>query len=90
MHLDLVVTDRDETWPVGLEHGALHARRDRPSTTTPTSAVAAIHAGLAALARGPQSLEDLEAEGAVAVSGDRAALVELLGCLTSSRCSSRS
>ena len=82
--LDVVVTDRAERWRLGVERGALHA--------TPVAAgsagradidlrVEATHAGLAALVFGSRPLAELEADGAVAVTGDRDRLLALLAVL---------
>ena len=84
--IDVVVTDRAERWRVGVERGALHAV-DRSSGAGPVAGapaattVTATHPALAALVFGAGELDELEAAGDLAVTGDRDALVALLGVL---------
>ena len=80
---DVVVTDRQERWRVGVVRGALHAH-PVGAPTDPTEAevqIEATHAGLAALVFAASSLEELEADATMTVSGDRSALVALLEVL---------
>lgn len=82
--IDVTVRDRAERWRVGIERGALNARRHPPtegSTDDTPLRIEATHAGLAALVFGPHPLDRLEDEGTITVSGDRDALTELLGVL---------
>jgi alkyl sulfatase BDS1-like metallo-beta-lactamase superfamily hydrolase len=77
--LELQVTDRGETWRIGLLHGALH----HSPTPAPEAQVrvAVEHLVLARLVAGAVTLGDLEAAGEIVVDGDRDALVDLLGLL---------
>jgi alkyl sulfatase BDS1-like metallo-beta-lactamase superfamily hydrolase len=68
---NLVVMDRDdELWAVGIENGTLHACEGR-GHDRPDAIVRATHAGLAALASGTRTLDDLEADGQIELLGDR-------------------
>ena len=84
--LDLTfrVTDRDELHAVGIRDGALHHVRGRAARDSQAT-VALPHDALLALATGTKSLADLEASGAVAIDGDRAALETLLALLDTFR-----
>ena len=79
--VDVVVTDRAEVWAVGVERGALHATPERTHGADADVRIETTHLGLARLAHGSSTLDELETEGAVTVTGDRTALVELLACL---------
>ena len=70
-----------EVWAVGVERGALHATPERSHGPDADVRLEATHVGLASLAHGSSTLDDLEADGAITVTGDRPALVELLACL---------
>jgi alkyl sulfatase BDS1-like metallo-beta-lactamase superfamily hydrolase len=81
--VDVTVPDRGERWAVGVERGALHARRladDAEPVAGADAALAADHAVLASLVFGTATLDDAEAAGA-AVGADRQALLDLLGVL---------
>jgi alkyl sulfatase BDS1-like metallo-beta-lactamase superfamily hydrolase len=75
--IDVTVTDRDERWLVGVERGAVHAGRVAGEPDAPVRIVAT-HEALATLVFGAQTLAEIEATGALAVTGDRAALERLL------------
>ena len=83
--LDVVVTDRGESWRVGIERGAIHHRRSVAGEEAAPLVVTTTHAALAALAFATAPLDDLESSGVVAVDGDRAALVDLLAMLDTFR-----
>jgi alkyl sulfatase BDS1-like metallo-beta-lactamase superfamily hydrolase len=83
--LAVTVPDRGERWLVGIERGALHARALAAEPSAPSSgaapvAIEADHATIAALVFGTATLEEAEAAG-LSVTGDRQALVDLLGVL---------
>ncbi len=79
------VTDRDERWRVGVVRGALHAVAltdpEQATTPEPDATIRATHAALAALVFGHDDLDALETGGALALEGDRPALVALLAVL---------
>jgi alkyl sulfatase BDS1-like metallo-beta-lactamase superfamily hydrolase len=75
--IDVTVTDRDERWLVGVERGAVHAGRAAGEPDAPVG-IAATHEALAALVFGAQTLTEVEGTGALTVTGDRAALEDLL------------
>lgn len=79
--IDATVTDRGESWRVGVERGAIHHRLAVAGEPPAPVAVAATHASLAALVFALGTLDDLEAAGDLSVTGDRAALVSLLEVL---------
>ena len=76
--MNLTITDRDDVGVVGIEHGAV---RFTPGRHDPTASVtlAVTHLGLARLASGQTSLDELGDEATV--TGDRAALATLIGSL---------
>jgi alkyl sulfatase BDS1-like metallo-beta-lactamase superfamily hydrolase len=80
----LVVRARDghpeETWAVGVEHGALHHVAGRPAQD-PDATLAITHHGLVGLVAGSTTLEELLADGQASVEGDRRALEALAGDL---------
>ena len=74
----VVITDRNESWHVGVEHGALHHSRSGALDVTPEATLSLPHLAFAALAGGNQTLEDVEKSGETQVQGDRTAVEHLL------------
>jgi alkyl sulfatase BDS1-like metallo-beta-lactamase superfamily hydrolase len=70
----LAITDRDETWAVGVSHGALHHRLGA-SAGEDAPELAIDHLPFATLAGGDVALEQLIADGEARVEGDRTALI---------------
>ena len=82
LRFTVTVPDRDESWLLGLEHGALHHVPTVPDRDADVDAtVTTSHAALAALARGTGDLDALVADGTVTIDGDAAAFAQLLGDL---------
>jgi len=85
--IDLTASDRGERWRVGIERGALHSIRlesDPEGLPDADVAIEADHAPLAKLLFAPDAVAELAVlvdAGAVAVSGDRAALEAFLATL---------
>ncbi len=84
LRFTVVVPERDESWLLGVEHGALHhvrtvANRDADVDATVTST----HAALAALARGSGALDELVADGSLTIDGDADAFARLVDLLDS-------
>ncbi|MGI8755273.1 MAG: alkyl/aryl-sulfatase [Acidimicrobiales bacterium] len=82
--IDVTVTDRDERWYVGIEHGAIHTRRlggeEGAARGVAPVVIEATHVALAALVF-DGDLGEVEAGGNLVVSGERDALVALLDSL---------
>jgi alkyl sulfatase BDS1-like metallo-beta-lactamase superfamily hydrolase len=80
LHLNLIVTDRDELWHVGVEHGALHTIEGR-HVDGADATVSLPYGALRAVGEGTASLDDLIAAGEISVEGDVQAFHTLLGLL---------
>jgi alkyl sulfatase BDS1-like metallo-beta-lactamase superfamily hydrolase len=78
--VDVLVTDREEMWALGVSHGALHATKGRRHGVADVT-VSATHSALAALAAGHGNLDALEANGTLSVQGSRDAFVAILQVL---------
>ncbi|MFN8018626.1 MAG: alkyl sulfatase dimerization domain-containing protein [Acidimicrobiales bacterium] len=66
--IDLEVTDRGERWRVGIENGALNARRLADGAGAPAGAdvvLAGDHESIAALIMGTSTLDELQASGGI-------------------------
>lgn len=83
--LHLVITDRNESWHVGVEHGALHHSLSGALEVTPEATLSIAHLPFAALAGGNRTLRELEEEGDAHVTGDRSAVEHLVGNLDAFR-----
>ena len=79
--LHLVITGRNESWHVGVEHGALHHSLSGALEVDPTATLSLPHLAFAALAGGNAALEELEQDGRATVQGDRTAVEHLLANL---------
>ncbi|MBK5288733.1 MAG: MBL fold metallo-hydrolase [Acidimicrobiia bacterium] len=77
--INLTVTDRDERWFIGVEHGAVHGTPDRHDVAADLG-VEIAHLALARLASGTTSLDDL-GPADLMVTGDRSRLEWFLGLL---------
>ena len=80
INADVIVSDRDELWALGVAHGALHATKGRRHAVADVT-VRTTHGALAALAAGHGQLASLEADGQLSVEGSRDAIVALLSVL---------
>ena len=80
LHLNLVVTDRDELWHVGLEHGALHTIEGR-HVAGADATISLPYGALRVVSEGTGALDDLIAAGEISVEGDTDAIRTLLGLL---------
>jgi alkyl sulfatase BDS1-like metallo-beta-lactamase superfamily hydrolase len=80
LRFNVTVTDRGETWHLGVENGALHSIRGRHLADVDAS-VDLTHAALVALAQGTATLDELRAQHGVTVEGDDQAVESLLGLL---------
>ena len=86
--IDVLVTDRDEHWRVGIERGALHARcvADGQEVAAAEVGITSAHADLASLLFSATPVEELAGlidGGSLEVHGDRPALEQFLGTLDS-------
>jgi alkyl sulfatase BDS1-like metallo-beta-lactamase superfamily hydrolase len=78
--LTLKVTDRAEVHAIGIANGALHHTAGREAIGADAT-LSLAWSGLVALAHGTETLEQLDARGAVVIDGDRTAVEAFLSSL---------
>jgi alkyl sulfatase BDS1-like metallo-beta-lactamase superfamily hydrolase len=80
LRFNLTVTDRDELWHIGIEHGTIHCLRSRHLDDADAH-LRVRHNGLLEFAMGDADLDALLASGDVEIDGDETAVRTWLSLL---------